>query len=215
MSTTVIRMEDLIFLRNEWKVLCGHYDTSEEVSNNLFSIIERRYSEPHRAYHNLNHIKEMLELAYLFKGNIQDYNSVCFAIWFHDVVYDTKAKDNEEQSAALAMNLLQQLKVPKETLLKIQHMIMATKEHKAEDLDHDTKILLDADLSILGAPEERYKEYSKAIRQEYSWVPSFIYKRKRRGVLVSFLKRDKLYLTDQLYEMFEKQARRNILEEIK
>jgi predicted metal-dependent HD superfamily phosphohydrolase len=96
----------------------------------------------------------------------------------------------------------------------VRVFILATKEHKGEGLTKDGKLFLDADLFILGTPEDIYKEYSKAIRKEYGWVPSFLYKRGRKKLLENFIKRDRIYFTDEMFEMFEIKARQNIVEEL-
>ena len=58
---------------------------------------------------------------------IKDINGVKLAAWFHDVVYDTAAKDNEDQSAQYAQNYLDQLGIPKEIIEHVVALILATK----------------------------------------------------------------------------------------
>lgn len=57
------------------------------------------YSDAARAYHNLNHIADCLALFDEHRHLATNPVSMEFAIWFHDVVYDTHASDNEERSA--------------------------------------------------------------------------------------------------------------------
>ena len=71
------------------------------------------------------------------------------------------------------------------------------------------------DLAILGANEETYKEYSKAIRKEYAWVSEPAYRKGRKKVLQSFIERESVYFTDEMKIRYEKQARKNINSEIK
>ncbi|HEV2666536.1 MAG TPA: hypothetical protein VG324_16580, partial [Blastocatellia bacterium] len=96
-----------------------------------------------------------------------------------------------------------------------QEMILATKHHRADDLSWDVKVFLDLDTSILGAPEDIYKEYSRAIRKEYSWVPGFLYRKGRMKVLNDFLGRERIYQTEEIRAKYETQARHNIAEEIR
>jgi predicted metal-dependent HD superfamily phosphohydrolase len=146
---------------------------------------------------------------------IQNPDAVYFAIWFHDVIYDTKKTDNEEKSAEFAVEALGGLGVPEQTVAPTREMILATKHHRADDLSWDMKAFLDLDASILGAPEEIYKEYSGAIRKEYSWVPDSLYRDGRMKVLNDFLEREHIYHTEEIRTRCELQARSNIAEEIK
>ncbi|TIU46557.1 MAG: hypothetical protein E5W19_25905, partial [Mesorhizobium sp.] len=60
------------------------------------------YHAAGRHYHNLAHIEAMLTLAGDYRTLLDDPEAVEAAIWFHDAIYDSRAKDNEAQSAALA-----------------------------------------------------------------------------------------------------------------
>jgi len=146
---------------------------------------------------------------------IQDRYAVYFAVWFHDVIYDTKRSDNEEKSAEFAAEALAGLGVPDQTIEIVQEMILATKSHSGVNLSWDMKAFLDLDTSILGAPEDIYKEYSHAIRREYSWVPESLYRRGRMKVLNDFLERERIYYTEEIRARYERQARLNIAEEVK
>lgn len=59
-----------------------------------------------------------------------------------------------------------------------------------------------------------YDMYAEQIRREYSHYTEEEYCRGRIAVLQRFLKRERLYFTDQYYEKYEAIARRNIQGEI-
>ena len=87
------------------------------------------------------------------------------AIWFHDSVYDARAGDNEEKSAALAQEYLSDaIDVPQLSL--VEEMIQATKSHGGEG--GDVALMVDIDLGILGRSPERFQRYENDIRKEYS-----------------------------------------------
>jgi predicted metal-dependent HD superfamily phosphohydrolase len=89
-------------------------------------------------------------------------------------------------------------------------LILKTKTHDAGD-DPDAKVLLDADLAILGANENAYRYYAQQIRKEYDWVPEPEYRSGRQQVLTKFLARPRIY---HFLNPLEKPARRNIAAEI-
>jgi predicted metal-dependent HD superfamily phosphohydrolase len=195
------------------QIVSGERRINEQFSF-LHSLLCQLYSEKHRAYHNLNHIKSLLDFFENFSKFIKDKPCVFFAIWFHDAIYDPQKKDNEKQSAELAVKFLKTLSLPVEKISKIERMILATEKHSAEELDADGKLFLDFDLGILGAESEIYKEYAKAIREEYSFVSEEDYKIGRGRILQNFLKRETIYFTDVMREKFETKANENIENEI-
>jgi predicted metal-dependent HD superfamily phosphohydrolase len=206
---------DPVFLRAQWVGLTSQYAHNPSLIESLFNSIVEHYSEKNRAYHNLSHIQSLLALSEALSDRIQNRDALYFAVWFHDVIYDTRRSDNEEKSAEFAAEALASLGVPEQTIALAREMILATKHHRGADLSWDTKAFLDLDTSILGAPEEIYKEYSNAIMKEYSWVPDFLYRKGRMKVLNDFLGRERIYQTDEIWAKYEMQARHNIAEEIR
>jgi predicted metal-dependent HD superfamily phosphohydrolase len=188
--------------------------SGDESKTELTDFLIAKYSEKHRAYHNLSHIKALL--APIFKMEFEDRDeAVELAIWFHDAIYDPKSSTNEVESARLAVEKLSELNYPKAKIERVEKMILATEKHDASGLDEDGKMFLDLDLGILGADVELYKKYSKAIRAEYSFVPEDLYREKRREILERFLQRKSIYYTVEMRESHEKAARANIANEIK
>ena len=188
--------------------------SGDESTTLLTDFLIAKYSEKHRAYHNLSHIKALL--APIFKMEFEDRDeAVELAIWFHDAVYDPKSSTNEVESARLAVEKLSELNYPKAKIERVEKMILATEKHDASGLDEDGKMFLDLDLGILGADVELYKKYSKAIRAEYSFVPEDLYREKRREILERFLQRKSIYYTAEMRATYEKAARANIANEIK
>jgi predicted metal-dependent HD superfamily phosphohydrolase len=210
-----IGRHDLGFLHAQWVSLTSQYSSSPSVIESLFNSLVEHYSAGDRAYHNLSHIQSLLSLSESLLDKIQNRDALYFAVWFHDVIYDPKRSDNEEKSAEFAAGSLASLGVPEQTMAIVQEMILATKHHRGDDLSWDMKAFLDLDTSILGAPEDIYREYSSAIRKEYSWVPDFLYRKGRMKVLNDFLERERIYYTEEIMTKYELQARQNIAEEVR
>lgn len=202
-------------LATEWAALVGPYGVKELEAASAFAEIAAAYSGPGRFYHTLKHIWHVLETIRGLQSMSQAWPAVQFAAWFHDVIYDSRAKDNEEKSAEYAQALLQRFGLPAEVINTTTRLILCTKAHRAELGDIDAQILLDADLAILGSDPASYQKYTQAIRQEYAWVPEPEYRTGRSAVLQNFLQRDRLYFTEQMFEALEAQARQNLEAEIK
>jgi predicted metal-dependent HD superfamily phosphohydrolase len=209
-----ISKRELDFLRGQWEALFCGYDADKRDVEDLYHQLVRLYSAEGRAYHNLSHIRSLLDLSDSFRDRIQNYQALGFAIWFHDAIYNTRKKDNEELSAKFAVKSIGRFKVPVDTLVLICEMILATGEHQNKGGSEDIDLLLDLDLSILGSEEEVYRCYAQAIRKEYWWAPGFLYNEGRKKVLSRFLERESIYLTREMADRFEEQARRNIRREI-
>ncbi|TPJ10820.1 hypothetical protein FJW04_25110 [Mesorhizobium sp. B2-7-3] len=172
------------------------------------------YKAGDRHYHNLAHIEAMLGLAGDYRTLLDDPEAVEAAIWFHDAVYDSRAKDNEAQSAALAEQKLAG-RIDAGRLSHVSAMILATATHQVPVFDdvaatRDASLFLDMDLSILGATPDAFDAYERAVRHEYGWVEEPMWRAGRGAVLKSFLARPHIFHTQEFRQRFEPQARRNM-----
>lgn len=163
-----------------------------EQAQALSLAVQGRYGENGRFYHTLPHVHHILTVLAPFAPRMRNWTAVQLAVWFHDIIYDPRASDNEEQSAAYATAVLHPF-LPPEALSRIAQLILATKGHQAASDDTDAQLLLDADLAILGAEQADYANYATAIRQEYGFVPEEAYREGRTAVLHHFLARPQLY----------------------
>jgi predicted metal-dependent HD superfamily phosphohydrolase len=179
----------------------------------VFDQLVAAYSASDRFYHNLEHLSEMFRVAGRLMEKATDPLAIQLAIWFHDAVYDSKAKDNEARSAEWAIKSLSPLGVSEDRLTGVATMIRATQKH-APNHDVDVQILLDADLAILGAEAKRYDRFALDIRREYAWVSDAEYQQGRGQVLQHFLNQERIYQTALLHEMGDAPARENLKREL-
>lgn len=135
------------------------------------NILER-YNEPHRFYHNREHIEVMLSEAK--EQNILT-DELFLAIVFHDIIYDPKANDNEELSVKLLCDYVNNK--------QISQAILDTKTHKPTN--KLSKQLCDLDLGVLKGSFETFIDFENKIFKEYQWVDFNLYKEKRLEVLQS------------------------------
>lgn len=210
----MISPERLEMMQAGWVRLLGQYSVEPAAGYPVFDRLVAAYSEPHRYYHTLEHVNEVLKVAGKLADAATDPSAVQLAVWFHDAVYDPQATDNEERSADLAVSTIRPLGVPEESLQRVAAMIRATAHTAAADVDPDTAVLLDADLAILSAEERRYARYAADIRREYAWVEESAYRAGRTKVLQGFLDRPRIYRTERMHAAGEEAARRNLRAEI-
>src|SRR5262245_5710745 len=178
-------------LRCDWHDLlraCGVEEAA--VADQAYADLCRRYAEPHRFYHTLDHIREVLATVEGLAVHARNARFVRLATWLHDVIYDSKMSDNEERSADYAVELCDRLAIADGPC--VAELILKTKTHDAGD-DADARVLLDADLAVLGSNEATYLDYAEKIRREYAWVPTAAYRTGRRQMLERFLSRPLIY----------------------
>jgi predicted metal-dependent HD superfamily phosphohydrolase len=200
-------------LKERFQHICFQYSQDQNLIDNLWSEIEKKYSEKKRHYHDLEHLENMFSEIDSVKDKISNFTHISFSVFYHDVIYDASSRINEEESAKFAKLKLQKLNLNSDCIEKISEQIIATKAHQ-QSIDRDTNYLLDADLSILGKDLETYIDYTKKIRKEYSIYPDLLYKPGRKNVLKHFLALENIFKTEDFREKYEVRARENIRFEI-
>ncbi len=173
------------------------------------TLLARHYSEPHRGYHNANHIAEVLgwfdtvsdELGWKSPRDVYD------AILFHDAIYDTHAQagDNETRSAELALAHGCSPRTAELIALTALHGKLAR-----TDVDDEAALFLDCDTAILGAAPEAFDAYDRGIALEYASVRPDLYKQGRGAFLRMMRERPRLFLTDYFHAKLDAAARANL-----
>jgi predicted metal-dependent HD superfamily phosphohydrolase len=190
----VLSPERLALLQAGWVGLLTRHAVEPAAAYPVFDRLVAAYSEPHRSYHTLDHVNEVLKVA----AKLADVSSDPSAI----------------QLATFAVDLLRPLRVPEPTLQHVATMIRATAHGSTGEVDADTAVLLDADLAILSAEARRYARYAAGIRREYAWVEESTYRAGRTNVLQSFLDRPRIFRTEWMHAVAEEPARQNLRAEI-
>ncbi len=145
---------------------------------------------------------------------IDNWKVILFSLFYHDIIYKTTKKDNEEKSAILATKRMTQIGVNNRDIQLCYQQIIATKNHR-ENSDSDTNYFTDADLSILGQNSSVYNTYCQNIRKEYAIYPTFLYNKGRKKVINHFLSQASIYKTTHFFEKYETQAKSNLTLELK
>lgn len=196
-------------IEDRWAALAlaTHLDSA------LMGEVISRYSEPHRHHHVLSHIATMLTAFDEYRECFDCPLEVEYAIFMHDIIYDPRSSENEARSADLAVEWIARSHSTLDAGL-VHRLIMAT-THRQISTMADARLLVDIDTLVFAGSDDEYDEYSRAIRQEYSWVPSEIYVVERIRVLNTFLSRDQLFTSNVFGPQTEALAVANILREIK
>ncbi|UTW61000.1 hypothetical protein KFE98_13345 [bacterium SCSIO 12741] len=195
-------------LQAQFEELISPYTQSQSLKDQLWMEIDAACGSSKRHYHNLSHLEQLMSQLQPIREQIHDWPTLLFTLFYHDLVYRTHRKDNEEQSALMAEKRMHSLGVSFESIEKCKHQIRCTQSH--EPSDSDTNFFTDADLSILGSSLERYELYTQQIRKEYQLYPDLLYKPGRKKVLAHFLEMDRIYKTDYFYQKFEDRCRQNL-----
>ena len=188
-----------------------------------------RHEEPGRAYHNRTHLEDVLQKLDWAKdaldqsGELQDldaaarkrmFQTIELALWYHDAVYDAKAKGNEAKSRELMKRDAERFRLPPAIVADVARLIDLTAHHsKAEKLYE--RIMADCDLAILGADKQTFKKYDDGIRREYAHVPAPLYKTGRAKVLQHFMDMPHIYKTEAFANRYEAAARHNLAQALR
>lgn len=175
----------------------------------LCDELQRRYAEPQRHYHTMQHLGECLAWFEREKALAEHPGEVALALWFHDAIYDVHAHDNEARSADWAREALLEAGADGDAAGRVHALVMATR-HDAVPEGRDAELLIDIDLSILGAERRRFDEYERQVQAEYAFVPDEVRLPRRRAILQRFLDRKAIYATARMHALLEAQARANL-----
>ncbi len=173
-----------------------------------------RWREPHRRYHDLEHLQEVLAALVLLGAGPAERPAAVLAAWFHDAVYRGRAGADEQDSAALAQDRLVELDLPPAVGAEVARLVLLTLGHRPEPSDADGSALCDADLAVLGAPWPRYLRYARDVEAEYGHLPAEQFRAGRCRVLSELLERPRLYLSEAAHRRWDAAARANLRREL-
>ena len=158
---------------------------------------------PPRIYHTLGHVGACLEsLSELARGLDDRSRAVCeLALWWHDAIYDARRTDNEERSAGVMRAVLTPL-LAEDVIGSAESCILATR-HSAPPGTETDAVVVDADLSVLGAGSDVYDAYARGIAEEYAFAGRDAYLKGRAAFLESMLGRERLFHTARGRELWD------------
>ena len=179
------------------------------------------YASPPRAYHHFGHVQDVLAHFRTVESGPGWHrpHEVWLAVLYHDAVYVAGRSDNEAASARLAIehiarwcpqSAIDAQRVADLILLTARHGGLGIEDTGTGDDCEDARRFLDCDMAILGAAQETFAAYDRAIAEEYGAVPRWLYRIKRRQFFKRLLASERIFLSDFFRERIEAQARRNL-----
>lgn len=211
---------EVVIVEEAFKKVFSRYTSDEKLIDSLFADVYKSYTSSSRHYHNMYHICYMVGLWEANVSKFKDADAMFMAIIYHDIIYKSRRSDNEEKSADYFVDKVAEvLGLKTNFYFAVFEAIIATKHNEASkeiwEKNTDIQYLLDFDLAVLGTRhKDTYEWYRKGVRKEYRIYPNILYKPGRKKVLESFLSRKKIYITKDFQDSLEKNARRNLQNEI-
>ena len=202
-------VQDLV---EAWRALLARHTSAPEAAA-VGGELLASWSEPHRRYHSVTHLRDILAHVEELAGYAEDADAVRLAAWYHDAVY-AGLPDDEERSARRAEEELSRLELTPQLVDEVARLIRLTVTHDPTPGDHNGEVLSDADLAALAVPRERYVLNTVAIQAEYSHVPDEAFRKGRLQVLVGLLEGPGVFRTELARREWEVSARENLRAEL-
>ena len=189
-----------------------------------WEALDAGYSDPKRAYHSWRHIADLMEKLDRFSHLAVRKDLVAIAFFWHDAVYVTRNEAGGERSDELnvreSAGLFQRYAVMDQADVDaVTDLIMATTDHLGAvptkqhypGYSSDFDLLLDLDLSSLGAHWPEFKANFNRIRFEYEWLPESVFNERRLRSLESFARAGaRLYRRPETREEYGAAATANL-----
>ena len=198
----------------------GATEPRERIAATGEALLER-WSTPDRHHHGVRHLVHVLECADTLSQEVHNPEMVRVAAWYHGAVFDATihevyrraAGENKEASAALAKEQLLDLGVSPKVARRVHDLILALAGHDADPSDVDAMALCDADLGALATEPQKYREYRKRVRTEFSRVSEEDYRQARIAVITKLLARRQIFVSPHA-AAWEAPARQNLEAEL-
>ena len=220
MGTIRKRVDTKVFLNGEWwKLFAGLGVKNQYLIAEKFSELYADYSGPHRYYHTPPHIEHCLDEFKPVWRLCKNPMAVKLALFGHDKFYNVTRKDNELRSAVWARDMVLEMNFGPHFAWYVYELILATC-HKVMPDDCDSQIVVDIDLSSLGASWEVFRKNTDDIAREYCEVLNISRKAFNSG-RAKFIdtmlppNRPYIYCTDFFRQKYEARVQENLKRSLK
>lgn len=198
-------------LRNRYRDLIVRLGGDAAGAAAAFDAIHAAWSADSRVYHGVEHLVDCLrELDSAPGGAAADL--VELALWYHDLIYDPRARDNEERSAQALRRSAVPLGLPPQVANTAADLVRTTAHGEATlaPATPEAALIADIDLSIVGRDPLRFMDFEYGVEEEYRHVPQLWFHCRRGRLLASLLKRPHIFHTAAFRARYEQAARTQI-----
>lgn len=208
-------------LLKRWTELCARLGVTGDAVTAAGRKIVDSYDEAGRHYHDRAHLGSVLHHLDWAKENVTEtqglfdpekqklFDTVELALWYHDVVYNPKAQDNEAQSRNRLLTEARQLGIAEDVAKEAAALVDVTARHMTAR-GRAENIMVDCDLASLGETPTAFMRNNANIRKEYAHVPAPLFTVGQNKIMGAFLKEKRIYKTEAFYRCYEEQARKNL-----
>jgi pantetheine-phosphate adenylyltransferase len=141
-----------------------------------------RWNEPHRFYHNIDHLNYLIYQFEILRDiddiSTEEMHRLVVAAFFHDVIYDPKENDNEEQSARYFLDKCRENGTVKDEFMKEISKIILDTKYRKQPTGRLSLRFWETDNDILQSSFHELIEFEHKIFLEYQWVD---YRKYRKG----------------------------------
>ena len=151
---------------------------------NIIDVLEC-WNEPHRFFHTLDHLISIIQEIDAEELTDQNFRILIATALFHDIVYDPRKTDNEEQSVKVFQEMVTSDRID---LPEIENLILSTANKGIPALTAlKNEILFNRfDREVLRSELTELLEYEKQIFKEFQFADYTTYKHLR----IQFLKNE-------------------------
>ena len=180
----------------------------------IFEEVETHYLEPHRHYHTAAHVVFCLrELDKVFvninhSGAVSQQDTIELSLWFHDVVLEIPAVNNEQKSAEYFLQVSDG-RLSNDLRHRVQDAIIAT-THKSRPESFESQLTVDVDLAGLAQPWSDFFADSRKVRAEFSHLSDKDFNLSQGIFMNSLLDRTSIYSTEYFLHSHEATASKNV-----
>ncbi len=173
----------------------------------VFDELAAHYRGPERTYHTLGHVDDCLARLDTVAHLVAAPDAIEIALWFHDVLCDPGARDNEIRSAR--WYLARSAGTTPRFRIAVCRMILASR-HLQPAIRADARYMVDIDLAGFGHPWNEFRRTTDLVRGEFPHKSDAEFARGLTPFLRSLVARDAMYGTAFFRERCEDTARRNV-----
>ncbi len=177
-------------------------------AEDVYRELEGRYSHPHRHYHDLRHILACLRHFDTISDQLTWPDAVEMALWFHDVIWEPDADDNERRSAELFLGCAEG--DADTNFLEVVHNLVMMTVHPSEPQSVDEQFTVDIDLASFGLPWEEFIRLGELVRNEFPHVSDRDFDSDQLRIFEMLASRPYFYFTEFFRSRYDATAQSNL-----